>query len=140
MPDPRDLSGFIEASVDLAGRENGHNNELFFPSTVKSCSNTVEREVLRPEYFTLLLVPDILLPLTVDPVDLPANATRSCAARRPSLIATAVCCFELMCVRCGSGTTPVRSGAEICKSGGSWSLARVFEISESPEAYLSARY
>ncbi len=106
-------------SVGLAGRENGHNSELFFPSTVKSCSSTVESDVRRPEYFTLLLVPDILFPLTVDPVDLPAKATSRCATRRPSLIATAVCCFELICVRCGNGTTPTRSGAEICRSGGS---------------------
>ena len=118
MPDPGGLSTFIEASFGLAGRENGHNNELFFPCTVKSCSNTVDKDVLRPEYFTLLLVPDILLPLTVDPVDLPAKDIRRCAARRPSLMATAVCCFEPTCVRCGSGTTPARSGAETCKSGG----------------------
>lgn len=67
----------------------------------------------------MLLVPDILLPLTVDSVTFPVSTAKRCAARRPSLIATAVCTFEFVCCRCGSGTKPARSGVEICKSGGS---------------------
>lgn len=90
----------------------GHDKELFFPGTVKSCSRTVEREVRRADNLMLLLVPDILLPLTVDPADLAPKAASCCAARRPSLIATAVCCFDLVQPAVGSGTDPRRSGAE----------------------------
>jgi hypothetical protein len=124
--------------VVSVGRENGHNNELFLPCTVKSCSRTVDSEVRRAENLTLLLVPEILLPLTVDPLDFPVTTDRRCAAFLPSRIATAVCCLELVCVLCGSGTKPALSDIEICRSGGSCNLAIVAEISESPEAYLSA--
>jgi hypothetical protein len=70
----------------------------------------------------LLLDPDILLgPLAVDPVVLPLIPASLWAALRPSLIATAVCCFELVLVRprAGSGTNPTRSGTETWRSGGS---------------------
>jgi hypothetical protein len=80
--------------IPLEGRAKGHNKELFFPGTVKSCSRTVDKEVLRADSRKLLLVPDILLPLTVDPVDLPLKFARRCAACRPSLIAIAVCCLD----------------------------------------------
>jgi hypothetical protein len=125
----------------ISGRANGHNKELFFPWTVKSCSRTVEREVRRADNLKLLLTPDILLsPLAVDPVDLPPSTARRCAAFLPSLIATAVWSFELVCDRWGSGTNPARSAVDTCKSGGSCSFAKVLEISGSPDAYLSAKY
>ncbi len=104
---------------------------------MKSCSRTVDREVRRADSLTLLLVPDILLPLKVDPLDLPVRFVRRCAARRPSLMATAVCCLDPLCCRCGSGT-PARSEVDIWRSGGSCSFAKVLEISASPAAYLSA--
>lgn len=125
--------------VPLSGLANGHKSELFFPGTVKSCSRTVESDVRLAEN-RRLLVPDILFPLAVDPLALPAREASRCAARLPSLITTAVCCFEFVCLRRGSGTKPARSGVATCRSGGSCNLANVLEISESPEAYLSAKY
>lgn len=120
------VNGRLEFIV-LGGLVKGHNNELFFPGTVKSCSKTVEREVRRADKRMLLLVPDIL----VDPV--PPIPERRCAARLPSRIATAVCCFDVLCLRCGKGTAVV-----FWKSGGTWSFARIVEISGSDGAYLSA--
>jgi len=81
--------------VVFDGTAKGHDKELFFPGTVKSCSRTVAREVLRVENLKLL-PPDILLPLAVDPVDFPPSPESLCAARRPSLIAIAVCCLDLV--------------------------------------------
>ena len=122
----------------IVGRAKGHNKELFFPGTVKSCSRTVDKEVLLADNLKLLLVPDILLLLTVDPVDLTFRSARRCAARRPSLIAIAVCCLDPLFCRCGSGTNPARPGVDIWRSGGSCSFVKMLEISASPEAYLSA--
>lgn len=82
----------------LAGRTKGHNNELFLPGTVKSRSRIVEREVRRADNLNLLFA-DALLPLAVDSPDLTLDTVRRCAAFRPSLIATAVCSFELACDR-----------------------------------------
>jgi hypothetical protein len=113
-------------------RANGHRRELFFPVVVKSCSSTVEREVILADSFKLLLLPDILVP-SLDPVDFPVRVARRWAARRPSLIATAVWCFDPLCCLRGSGTNP-----DIWTSGGSCSFAKVLDISKSPAAYLSA--
>jgi hypothetical protein len=124
------LGSFVGGFV---GRANGHSNELFFPGTVKSCSRTVDRDVRRADNRTLLLVPDIL----VDPV-VPPKPERQCAAHLPSRIATAVCCFEVLCCRCGKGTKPARSGVVTWRFGGSCSFAKVLEISGSDGAYLSA--
>lgn len=87
----------------------------------------------------MLLLPDILLPLNVDPLDLPAKAANCCEAFLPSLIATAVCSLELDGFRSGSGTNPARSGGVKCKSGGRCSCANIFAVSGSFRAYLSAR-
>ncbi len=138
MTEPCDTAASMDGFSLLVVRAKGQSSEPFFPGIVKSCSSTVDRDVFRAENL-MLLVPDILLPLTVDPVDLPVSSARRCAARRPSLIATAVCTFEFVWFRCGSGTNLAESGVEICKSDGSWSLANVLEISASLGAYLSAR-
>jgi hypothetical protein len=133
VPVPWDASGSIGGLFSATGRRaKGHRRELFFPVVVKSCSSTVERDVLLADSLKLLLVPDILVP-PLDPVDFPVRVTRRWAARRPSLIATAACCFDPLCCLCGSGTNP-----DIWTSGGSCSFANVLEISRSPAAYLSA--
>lgn len=102
--------GLIAELGSFSWVANGHNNELFFPCTVKSCSSTVERDVRRADNLMLLLAPDTE---TVDPVDVPFKAAIFRAARRPSLIAMAVCCFELVRFAEGRGTIPARSGTEI---------------------------
>ena len=56
----------------------------------------MDSEVFRADNLMLLLVPDMLLPLAIDPVGLPPRTESLCAARLPSLIATAVCCFDLV--------------------------------------------
>ena len=118
----------------------GHNKELFFPGIVKSCSRTVERVEVRRADSRILLLPDILLPLAVDPLDLSTTAASFCAAFLPSRIATAVSCLDRGLVRSGSGTIePSVAGAVTCKSGGRCSCARVFAVSGSVGAYLSAR-
>lgn len=125
-------------TVGTAVREKGQRSELFFPATVKSCSSTVDNVVRRGEYLTFPLE-EMLLPLPVtDPSDLPDNIDRRCAAFLPSLMVTAVCCLEFVCPRSGNGTKPA-TGEVTCRSGGSCSFAKVLDISESPDAYLSAR-
>ncbi len=101
----------------------------------------MEREVGRAENRTMLLAPDTLLsPLAIDPGLPPLLPARRCAALRPSLIAIAARCLEMVCPRGGSGTNPARSGMESSSWGGNCNFAIVAAISVSPGAYLSARY
>lgn len=85
----RTSAGFV-----LAMGAYGHFRSLFFPGTVKSCSNTVDKVVLRDarKLFDLMLfdVPVMLRPLAAGALASPRITASLCDACRPSLIATAV--------------------------------------------------
>jgi hypothetical protein len=120
----------------------GHRSSPFLPWTVKSCSNKVVVDVPRPGVFRMLSV--VLKTLRSPPDSETFRQHRRdvilCAALRPSLMASAVCCFDPAGRREGSGTNVARSQDCKCNSGGSWSFDIVLDISGSAGAYLSARY
>ena len=119
---------------------NGHRSSLFLPGTVKSCSKTLVADVPSRDVLTMLsVVPDVLLFSTSDGFRQPCSEASLLDALRPSLIASAVCCLDPEGLREGSGTKVARSGERNFSSGGSWSFARVADISGSDGVYLSAR-
>lgn len=102
------LSGDGSCFLAVAIEAKGHAKSLFFPGTVKSCSRTVDREVARDARrpFDLPLF-DVSAVLLLDVFFQPCRIDNLREARRPSLIASAVCPGELICFREGSGTNPV---------------------------------
>lgn len=136
----RQASATLDGLPLFAILAKGHKSSLFLPGTVKSCSKVFVADVpSRDVLTTLSVVPDVpLFPMSEGFLQ-PRSEANFLDARRPSLIASAVCCLEPDGLLEGSGTKVARSGEFNFSSGGSCSFAKVFNMSVSDGAYLSAR-